>query len=132
MLGICDLLGRQFGSNGVALGCELGIGIFEQTRRHPLAIALMLTLPFLAWLLTPLIRPWRPSRFFWTYVVPAIPAVLCLDGIVSCLRTYGPKELQRMASQLHGTGYVWQAGRVRSPLSPIGVTYLIGTPRKPE
>ena len=67
-----------------------GIAIFEQTRRHPLALLVMLTLPLLALLLTPSIRPWRPSRLFWTYVIPAIPLVLCIDGIVSCLRTYEP------------------------------------------
>jgi hypothetical protein len=106
-----------------------GIAIFEQTRRHPLALLVMLVLPLLAWLLTPLIRPWRIERFFWTYVLPAIPAVLCFDGVVSCLRTYTPDELRALAAGLHGPAYDWQAGRVRSPLSPLGVTYLIGAPR---
>jgi len=106
-----------------------GIAVFEQTRRHPLALLMMLTLPFLAWLLTPFIRPWRPARLFWTYIIPAIPLVLCFDGIVSCLRTYSPDELLALAEGLHGAPYTWRAGRVRSPLSPIGVTYLIGVPR---
>ena len=108
-----------------------GIAVFEQTRRHPLALLVMLTLPLLALLLTPFIRPWHPARFFWTYVIPAIPAVLCHDGIVSCLRTYTPDELLALAAALHGPAYTWQAGRVRSPLSPIGVTYLIGVPEPP-
>lgn len=106
-----------------------GIAIFEQTRRHPLALLVMLVLPILALLLTPSIRPWRGERFFWTYVVPAIPAVLCFDGLVSCLRSYTADELLRMAGRLHGAPYAWRAGRVRSPLSPVGVTYLIGLPR---
>jgi hypothetical protein len=108
-----------------------GIAIFEQTRRHPLALLVMLLLPLLAFLLTPFIRPWRPARFFWTYVIPAIPAVLCHDGIVSCLRTYNPDELLALAARLHGPAYTWQAGRVASPLSPVGVTYLIGVPAPP-
>ncbi len=112
-----------------AVGEGQGIAVFEQTRRHPLALLMMLTLPFLAWLLTPFIRPWRASRFFWTYVIPAIPAVLCFDGIVSCLRTYSPDELLALAADLHGAPYTWQAGRVRSPISPVGVTYLIGVPQ---
>lgn len=106
-----------------------GIAVFEQTRRHPLALLMMLTLPFLAWLLTPFIRPWRPERLFWTYIVPAIPLVLCLDGMISCLRTYSPDEMLALAKGLHGAPYTWRAGCVRSPLSPIGVTYLIGAPR---
>jgi hypothetical protein len=105
-----------------------GIAIFEQTRRHPLALPVMLLLPLLAFLLTPFIRPWRPSRTFWTYVIPAIPLVLCIDGLVSCLRTYEPDELLALASGLRGPAYHWQAGRVASPLSPLGVTYLVGTP----
>jgi hypothetical protein len=111
-----------------AVDAGQGIAVFEQTRRHPLALLVMLTLPLLALLLTPFIRPWRPARFFWTYVIPAIPAVLCHDGIVSCVRTYEPGELLALAAALHGPAYKWQTGRVRSPLSPVGVTYLVGVP----
>jgi hypothetical protein len=112
-----------------AVDAREGIAIFEQTRRHLPALPVMLLLPLLALLFTPFIRPWRVERFFWTYVIPAIPAVLCCDGLVSCLRTYTPDELLALAARLHGPAYAWQAGRVRSPLSPLGVTYLIGAPR---
>ena len=61
-----------------------GIGIFEQTQRSPLALLLMLTLPIVALLIIPFLRPFRWSRLFWTYVIPAIPCVLCFDGLVSC------------------------------------------------
>jgi hypothetical protein len=108
-----------------------GIGIFEQTRRSPLALLVMLILPLLAWLFTPFLRPFRWSRLFWTYVVPAIPFVLLHDGIVSCLRTYEPAELQAMVARLHGRPYVWEIGRTASPLSPIGITYLTGWPSPP-
>jgi hypothetical protein len=107
-----------------------GIGIFEQTRRSPLALLVMLVLPFLAWLFTPFLRPFHWSRLFWTYVIPAIPAVLLLDGLVSCLRTYEPDELRAMVEQLHGPPYTWEIGRVRSPISPVGITYLIGWPTR--
>jgi hypothetical protein len=105
-----------------------GIGIFEQTRRSPWALLVMLVLPLLAWLFTPFLRPFHWSRLFWTYVIPAIPTVLLLDGLVSCLRTYEPYELRAMVEQLHGPPYTWEIGRVRSPLSPIGVIYAIGWP----
>lgn len=108
-----------------------GIGIFEQTRRSFLALLVMLILPLLAWLFTPFLRPFHWSRFFWTYVIPAIPLVLLHDGIVSCLRTYDPAELRALAAGLHGRAYTWEIGRVPSPLSPIGVTYLIGWPASP-
>jgi hypothetical protein len=105
-----------------------GIGIFEQTRRSPLALGVMLVLPLLAWLFTPFLRPRHWSRYFWTYVIPAIPLVLMHDGIVSCLRTYEPQELRELVARLGGRTYTWQIGRVRSPLSPVGVTYLLGWP----
>jgi hypothetical protein len=105
-----------------------GIAIFEQTRRHPLAFLLMLVLPLLALLTVPFMRPFRWSRLFWTYVLPAIPCVLCVDGIVSCLRTYSEDELHRLIAGLHAPAYVWKVGHLPSPLSPIGVTYVVGYP----
>jgi hypothetical protein len=105
-----------------------GIAIFEQTRRHPLALLIMLVLPLLAFLVVPFIRPFRVSRLLWTYLIPAIPLVLCFDGVVSCLRTYSPTELRALADSLEGPPYIWDIGRVPSPLSPIGVTYAIGYP----
>ncbi len=105
-----------------------GIAIFEQTRRTPLALLFMLVLAPLVLLITPLIRPWHPARFFWTYLVPAIPLVLAIDGIVSCLRTYTPDEIQRMTTQLTGEPYHWEIGTAPAPLSPLGVIYAIGYP----
>lgn len=107
-----------------------GIGIFEQTRRAPLALLFMLVLPFLALLVVPFIRPFRASRLYWTYVIPAIPFVLCFDGIVSCLRTYSIEELNQLIAGLDAPGYVWDVGHARSPLSPIGVIYAVGYPVK--
>ena len=59
-----------------------GIAIFEQTHRHPLALLLMLVLPFIAWPATPFIRAFRWRRLLFTYLLPIIPAVLCFDGLV--------------------------------------------------
>ncbi len=105
-----------------------GIGIFEQTRRTPIAYLMMLTLPLIALLTTPFMRPFRWSRLFWTYIIPAIPFVLCFDGIVSCLRTYSIDELHTLIAELNAANYVWEMGHVPSLLSPIGVTYVIGYP----
>lgn len=109
-----------------------GIGIFEQTARTPLALFMMLTLPWLAALVTPFVRPFRLDRLFWTWVIPLIPFVLCCDGIVSCLRTYSPSELHTLTTEVaqstNSVPYCWEIGRVPSPLSPIGVGYLVGYP----
>lgn len=110
-----------------------GIAIFEQTARTPLALLIMYLLPWFALVVMPLSRPWRFAHFFWTFVVPAIPLVLWFDGIVSCLRTYSASELATLVEKLapppSGVAYVWRCGKARSPLSPLGITYLIGYPK---
>jgi hypothetical protein len=109
-----------------------GIGVFEQTARTPLALIMMLFLPWLAFLAAPFLRPFRIDRLFWTWVIPAIPFVLTFDGIVSCLRTYSLPELRALTEDIRvhaiGPDYVWEFGTVPSPISPIGVRYLIGYP----
>ena len=109
------------------------IAIFEQTRRTRAAQIFMAILAPIAFLAVPLIRPFRWSRLFWTYVVPAIPAVLFFDGVVSCWRTYTEPELRSMIGgltidEVHGPAYLWELGRARTLLSPLGISYLIGYP----
>ncbi len=111
-----------------AVNQRQGIGIFEQTQRSVLALVVMLFLPWIALLIVPFIRPFRLSRLIWTYLIPAIPIILGIDGIISCLRTYSTVEMAEMIAELHGDAYVWESGRVSSPLSPIGVLYTIGYP----
>lgn len=54
----------------------------------------MLLLAPLMFLITPFYF-WRsPGHLFFTYIIPIIPAVLVLDGIVSSLRTRSPEEVQ--------------------------------------
>lgn len=106
------------------------IAIFEATERKPLALVAMLTLPIVVLAVTPFIRPFRWSRLFWTYVVPAVPSIVLFDGVVSCLRSYTTEEMLAMAREAGGERYDWEAGR--EPIGrggPIGVTYLVGVPR---
>lgn len=116
-----------------AVNAGQGIAIFEQTARTPLGLLVMYLLPWLALVSGLAVYPWRFSRFFWTFVIPAIPLLLWFDGMVSCLRTYSTAELQALVAALEpspkGTTYVWRIGKVRSPLSPLGVSYLIGYPK---
>jgi hypothetical protein len=111
-----------------AVNRQQGIAVLEQTSRQSVALLVMLALPVLALLIAPFIRPLRLSRLFWTYLLPAIPLVLCIDGIVSCLRTYSATEMAELIGALHGPAYVWEIGHVPSPLSPIGILYTIGYP----
>ena len=104
-----------------------GIGVFEIARRAPLEIGVVA----LTWLGTlaslPFIRPWRWSRFAWTYLPPVLPLVGTFDGVVSCLRTYSGPELRDLVRGLDA--YDWDIGDFRGRWSPLRGSYLIGVPK---
>ncbi|WP_119293322.1 class I SAM-dependent methyltransferase [Azohydromonas sediminis] len=113
-----------------ALQQRQGIVIAESTQRHPLLLAYMLLTPALVLLTSPFQKPFRWSRLFWTYVVPVVPLAVMFDGIVSCLRTYTPDEMMALVRGIPGhETFDWEAGIERIGRLPVGVTYLIGTPR---
>jgi len=102
-----------------------GIAIFEFTRRKFAAILTMLLTPLFVLLVTPFIRPLKFSRFFWTYLIPAIPLLVGFDGVVSCLRTYTPAELGEFTKEM-SENYQWEIGEIPVKGSIVPVTYLIG------
>lgn len=108
-----------------------GIAIAEATQRHVLLLLYMLFTPLLVLLCTPFQRPFKWSRLFWTYLIPVIPFVVMFDGIVSCLRTYTPEELRELIKGIEGMEtYDWDSSVATMGPLPIGVTYLIGTPKQ--
>ena len=111
-----------------AIESRQGIAIFEITRRDPSAIGLMFLWTLMLFVCAPLIRPFRLSRLFWTYVVPIIPLVLLLDGVVSCLRTYRPIELRNMIEKIGSNEYQWQIGEHAGGFARPPITYAIGYP----
>ncbi len=111
-----------------AVGRRAGVAVFEGTRRDARCLLFMLVVPLLVLLATPWLRPFRWSRLALTYLLPAIPLVALIDGVVSCLRTYTPDELRALtASVAGGDAYAWTAGEAGP--GPIPMTYLIGRPR---
>jgi hypothetical protein len=111
-----------------AVDARQGVAIFEITKRSIPMVALMFPWIFLLFLCTPFIRPFRWSRLFWTFLIPVIPFVLLLDGIVSCLRTYRPEELRALIEQLSATGYHWDIGELPAIRKTMPISYLIGIP----
>jgi hypothetical protein len=106
-----------------------GIAIFEVPRRSVMTVVGCFLFPFGALLAVPLIRPFRWSRLFWTYLIPLAPLILCFDGLVSCLRAYSLIELSEIA-QIHAAqGYRWQFGEEQRGRFSLRVTYLVGFPK---
>jgi len=105
-----------------------GIGIFEATQRHPLALLFTLLAPLGVLVVTPFIRPFRWSRLLWTYLVPLVPLITLFDGLVSCLRTYSVQDLRNLTAKLGTNDYHWDIGTVKSKKTPMPITYLIWVP----
>lgn len=105
--------------------------IAEITRRSPFALLFMLLSPLLVWLATPRLRPFSWTRLFLTYVIPVIPFVVCFDGIVSCLRTYSPEELQVLLRSVSDLSYEWEVGLAKGR-GPLPVTFALGLPTSRE
>ena len=106
-----------------------GIFIAEPGTRSPKALAIQAIVPLAVLLITPLIRPFRWSRLFWTYLVPVLPLAILLDGVVSCMRMYSPDEMLAMGREVCGDEYTWEAGFERAAGAPLPTPYMIGLPR---
>lgn len=102
------------------------ICVVEVPERRLSTMATFLALPLLVCATTPGIRPFRWGRLAWTYGVPAIPLLVGFDGVVSCLRSYAPRELLALAPRVEG--YRWDAGQEPIPLTPLHLTWLVGRP----
>lgn len=102
-----------------------GIAVFEFTQRKVSAMLTMLLTPLFVLLVTPFIRPLKFSRFFWTYLIPAIPLIVGFDGVVSCLRTYTPAELREFTKEM-SENHHWEIGEIPVKGSIVPVTYMIG------
>jgi hypothetical protein len=111
-----------------AVDKQQGIGIFEVPGRHVVSMLLVFLMPAADLVLTPFVRPFQWSRLIWTYLIPIIPIVLWVDGIVSCMRSYSPRELGELTGGLSANGYRWDIGEERGGSLPLPVTYLIGYP----
>lgn len=110
-----------------AVAKRQGIAVFEAARRAPWEILVCALTWFGILFAEPFIRPWRWSRFFWTYLPPILPLVGTFDGVVSCLRAYSPAELRELVRGLDT--YDWEIGDLRGGWSPLRGTYLIGVPK---
>ena len=105
--------------------CPIGIFDFAAFPSPPPPAVFLVDTPISVLLATPFVRPFRWSRLFWTYVIPIVPLIFPLDGILSGLRLYSVRELRGIVESLPANDYVWELG---SEPFPHCITYLIGYP----
>jgi hypothetical protein len=103
-----------------------GIAIFEAAKCDCRTLAAVFAVALLGLWLAPRIQPFRWSRIFWTYLLPAIPFTLWLDGLLSCLRSYSRADMRELVEELTDENYRWEIGEESRGL--VSVQYLVGCP----
>jgi hypothetical protein len=105
------------------------IAIFESTERSLFNTFSNFALSFLTMLvLMPRMRAKRLDWWFFTYLVPLLPAAFGWDGFVSCLRSYTASEFALLIEGLTDESYAWSSGRLPVPRSPTHINYFVGMP----
>lgn len=110
-----------------AVDAKSPIAIFEGQERSLPSILAMIFSPITVLLTTPFIRPFKPGRIIFTYLIPIVPLFVMWDGIVSSLRTYSVREMEELIDGVQGKdSFDWEVKRVKS--GPGVVLYLLGLP----
>ena len=106
-----------------------GIAVFEAACRNAKTMTLLVGVPLLSLRASASARPLRWDRLLFTWLIPVVPAVLLIDGLLSCLRSYSLDDLGELTAGLQAPGYEWQLGEEQTGTVPI--RYLIGIPARP-
>ncbi|MGZ3921255.1 MAG: class I SAM-dependent methyltransferase [Bacteroidia bacterium] len=110
-----------------AVNSNEGIAVFDGGDKNlKIILAIVLGHPLIFFFCTPFFKPFRLSRFLFTYLLPVIPLCTIWDGIVSITRLYKPSELTQLAKEA-GPCYHWNSGKVKNRFG-MNITYLIGYP----
>ena len=96
--------------------------------RMRMVVLVMPLVPLAVLLMTPILRPFRLGRIFFTYLVPLVPALVFWDGVVSCLRTRTVREIRSLVDRVGVEGYQFEVGQDRVHGLPVRVTWLVGFP----
>jgi hypothetical protein len=110
-----------------AVNAQMPIGIFEITERKAASLMTLIIAPITCLIFSLLIRPYKMSRFFWTYIIPVIPLLYTWDGLISNMRTYTKQEWMEMTEPFQDS-FTWEIGELTSKFH-IKITYLIGYPK---
>ena len=80
---------------------------------------------FMAFFITPFVKPLSLKQIFFTYVMPVIPFFFAWDGAVSNARTYTLKDMCFLIESLDSADYTWEMGVIPGIAKKL---YLLGIP----
>lgn len=100
----------------------------EVVDRRFITVLVLMATPLAAVLLLPWSRPLTFSRVLLTWLVPLIPLGIWWDGMMSCLRSYSPAELQALTHDLNNSDYAFRIEHIAVPWLPLRLTALVGEP----
>ncbi|MFC1935151.1 hypothetical protein ACFLX9_00020 [Chloroflexota bacterium] len=104
------------------------IALFDITRGMlPPPSMVILGNPLGILLVSPLVRPFRWSRIFWTYLLPIVPLYMTWDAFISEVHLHSVQDLQELVTSLPSNDYMWQVGSEKFPRS---ITYVLGYPQR--
>ncbi|MBX2987224.1 MAG: hypothetical protein KF802_04935 [Bdellovibrionaceae bacterium] len=106
-------------------GLLIGEGNNKSLRQ---VIGMTLIVPLFILLTSPFIKPFRWSRLFWTYVIPALPFLIVWDGVAALFRLHTPEQLLELARRTGRHDYRWRAGKLPNNRGGF-IIYLLGSRR---
>lgn len=112
---------------GTARSADAFIAVDRAARNWREMFITIFVVPVAAAIITAfVIRPFRLSNVLWSLIIPVIPLVALIDGIVSNLRSYTVEELRGLIAECPSS-FAWEVD-----VSPGGrgvprMTYIIGT-----
>lgn len=109
-----------------------GIGIFELQQRTLSTLFIMLLTAWALPILTLFRFKFDWKRVFFTLIVPIVPFILWLDGLVSALRTYSKEEMEELIARVdvnHGYSWQYEVIPVVSRWIPFPLISVIGVPK---
>lgn len=109
-----------------AIDDDCAIGFFDYaTRNHLRTLLLMPGLIPMIWCVTPFLRPFSWTRLLWTYILPAVPIVLFIDGLISRCNGYRSKDLKGVVGDFSKDGWRCECGTVTNFFMTGEVVYLV-------
>lgn len=102
--------------------------VVETAEKSVGAVLVVCLLTMACWWTALAIRPWSVRRVLCTYVFPIIPAVVLIDGLLSCLRTYNTEELRTIIGSFSHPDYEFLLSRPRMKKLPLRYILLVGRP----